>query len=286
MELVDLALKRETLQATRPEGCWCLGVGGKGYRYEYGQDFFETFCGHCPEGLAEWERYNRAQEEYLRQRESERVKRVWDGASIPKKFRSMTLDTRPETTEGNVANVIEMLRYKPMPGREATDGEIESWKTWHDDWQRSWLLKGGFGVGKTGLAVGYARERLVSGELGGGLLFRTVPDLLDELKWTYDKNSAETTEEVMGRLYRVECLILDDLGSEQVTRTGEASEWVKEQMFKIVNKRHDEEKCTVFTTNKSLDELKIRLDERILWRIVEMCKGHIIEVQGPNLRQV
>jgi hypothetical protein len=51
-DLVD-AEERDRIQAGRPEGCWCLGAGGRGMRmlYETLAEVFEEPC-NCAEGQA------------------------------------------------------------------------------------------------------------------------------------------------------------------------------------------------------------------------------------------
>ena len=61
-------------------------------------------------------------------------------------------------------------------------------------------------------------------------------------------------------------LILDDLGAEK------ASEWVKEQLYMLVNYRYEHMLPIVVTTNCSGAELEQELGRRTLSRLVEMTK--------------
>jgi DNA replication protein DnaC len=76
----DIALRCDEIQATRPEGCWCLGGGSRGGAY----------CS-CPEGEAALRKAEADQE----QMRSLRTDRLWDAAAVPLRFQSFTLDNFP-----------------------------------------------------------------------------------------------------------------------------------------------------------------------------------------------
>ena len=72
-------------------------------------------------------------------------------------------------------------------------------------------------------------------------------------------------------------LILDDLGAEKVT------EYVRQSLYTLINKRYLDNLPTFFTSNLSLDEIAARLDDRISSRIFEMC-GAPIDLGNEDLR--
>ena len=135
--------------------------------------------------------------------------------------------------------------------------------------------------------MSYAHERIFKDTIGNDadepyyIHFTTIPDLLTELRATYNKTSLRTEAEVLEFYQKPDCLILDDLGAEQVTNTG----WVEDRLYQIIGHRHGQEKQIIFTSNLSIAKLAKRIGERITWRIIEMCgEENIIEVKGPNLR--
>lgn len=224
---------------------------------------------------------------------------AWEKAEIPARFWDMTLDSSPLVKTAPA--LIKRLTYPAEPDndRKSThevigkDGAISyayddpSWKAYIkalQDFDGSWFFHGAFGVGKTGLAVGYAREWLRRDEDNHGILFRSLPKLLAEIRATYNKSDSTTTEgKLLTRYQRLGLFILDDIGSEQVTSSG----WMEDRLYQIIGDRHDEEMPMVFTSNLTLEQLAKRIGERLTWRILEMCgQAHIIEVKGRNLRDV
>jgi DNA replication protein DnaC len=140
----------------------------------------------------------------------------------------------------------------------------------------SLFLWGGVRVGKTSLASCIGRERLKRAD---DVLFLTVPDLIEEFKRTFDHERGELTTSQLTDLVRDTTLVVfDDIGAEHVTG------WVLELLYRLINHRQTQRKRTVYTSNKSLRDLELRLDERIAWRIKAHCEPDgIVKVAGQNL---
>ena len=73
-----------------------------------------------------------------------------------------------------------------------------------------------------------------------------------------------------------EYLIIDDIGAEKL------SDSVSELVYMIVNKRYENMKKTILTTNLPFDKFSERYGDRILSRIAEMCV--MVEVTGEDKR--
>lgn len=189
--------------------------------------------------------------------QSQRAARLaWEQAGIPRRFHAATLESSPWA--GRRPGLIESLRESAG----------------------SWYFFGPVGTGKTGLAVGYART-WVFGDTLGDVRFRSVPDLLTELRDTYSRRENGRTEmDILNDCRDADLLVLDDLGAEQVTNSG----WLEDRLYQIIGHRHGDDSATVFTSNLSLEQLANRIGDRITWRIAEMCNGHIVHLAGPNLR--
>lgn len=188
----------------------------------------------------------------------ERPERLWKQTGIPVRFKDFTLGSSP----------LVSIAQRLLGGHP----------------QASWLLWGERGVGKTGLAVGYARQFIEANH--GAVQFYMLPQLLAALRMTYNRpkgeeSDASTEAELITFWSRVPLLVLDDMGSEQVSGSG----WVEDRLYQIIGQRHADLKPIFVTSNLSPAELGKRLGDRILWRIVEMCgKEGVIHVQGRNLR--
>jgi len=107
--------------------------------------------------------------------------------------------------------------------------------------------------------------------------FFKVPMLLDELRNM--QNDIERKKEFIESLKRCRLLVLDDLGACQMT------DWATQMMYMIIDFRYEEEKTTWYTSNFDLPTLaEMTGDDRLVGRIVNHCKGNIIEfVNTPFL---
>lgn len=136
-----------------------------------------------------------------------------------------------------------------------------------------WLvLRGGYGCGKTHLAVAIANACV---EYGLPVLFITVPDLLDYLRGAFAPNSPQTYDERFEEIRSAPLLILDDLGTEQGTP------WAMEKLFQLLNFRYMNRLPTVITTNHELEELEPRLRSRL----ADPSLVELATILAPDYRQ-
>ncbi|MFQ5719420.1 MAG: ATP-binding protein [Acidobacteriota bacterium] len=147
------------------------------------------------------------------------------------------------------------------------------------------LFSGKCGVGKTHLAVGILRALSASKGVPG--LFVDFRDLLKEIRDTYNPSNPASANQVLAPVFGIDLLILDDLGAAKPT------DWVRDTLAHVINRRYNEEKITVFTTNfpdrstgSATDRGDLTLSDRIgatlRSRLDEMCR--VIDVQGPDYR--
>lgn len=181
---------------------------------------------------------------------------------VPEHFQAFTFESFPDVPEL----------------RSARDAVQE----WARSGSGSLYLHGNFGLGKTGLAVAAFTWRLKNWLIPG--LFYSAPDLMAEIRSGYDRIIGMTAEQIIEAVRDATLLVVDDLGSERPT------EWVSEQMVRIIGGRHDRDLATIFTSNYSPKELTEHFagagDQalRLVVRIEQMAKGNVIHVQGPDLR--
>ena len=115
-------------------------------------------------------------------------------------------------------------------------------------------LMGEPGCGKTHLAAAIAHHCMAQGRM---VIFAVIPDLLDRLKATFDKDSPVRYDDLMQIYLTVELLILDDMGSENETP------WANEKLYQIVNYRYNWQLPTVVTTNDVPPHIDLRLQSRL-----------------------
>lgn len=115
------------------------------------------------------------------------------------------------------------------------------------------LLIGRYGCGKTHLAAAIANKAV---SLGIPTLFITVPDMLDNLRYSY-QDKEYNFEQRFEEIRRIKLLILDDFGTQNATS------WAQEKLFQIINFRYVNKLPLVVTTNLTLSEIEGRIQSRL-----------------------
>lgn len=169
--------------------------------------------------------------------------------------------------------------------------------------EKGLLLSGPVGVGKTHLAVAILKGL---SEKGVSCLFSEFGSLLKQIQDSYNPISQTSELRVLAPVYQAEVLVLDELGATIPT------DWVRDTMYQIINKRYNDKKLTVFTTNY-LDEARVektqdpeittrtfsrkasneriremttledRIGTRLRSRLYEMC--NVVEIEGDDYRK-
>jgi DNA replication protein DnaC len=209
----------------------------------------------------ECEKKNEQREWELMRRDA-RVATLRERSGLSKRMKGYTLGNFRPT----VSNAAGRARVK-------VDGYLEDWEE-NREAGKGLYFCGGVGTGKTHLAVAVMNELIRKKRTPS--LFVTVPELLDNLRETYNK-PGRNLDEWMDVVQNAEFLVLDDLGSERTT------EWVRERIFVIVNHRYREALPTVFTSNIGPKDLAEQLGERTASRIIAMCDW--IALEGDDYRE-
>lgn len=128
-----------------------------------------------------------------------------------------------------------------------------------------WLtLMSGVDRGKTHLALAVCRRWL---DKGRPARYVYVPDMLDELRSSYDNEGEDSYKSMFYGLCNMPLLVLDDFPSEREMRT----QWAIEKMEQLVHNRDTHGLPLMVTTNKALDELPNRVESRL-----KRVKGSVI----------
>jgi DNA replication protein DnaC len=143
------------------------------------------------------------------------------------------------------------------------------------------LFHGPYGVGKTHLAVGILKA-VIRKTAAKGYFFET-PDLLRQVRNTYNAQVDETEMGVLKPILAADVLVLDDLGTEKT------SEWVQEMLGLLINSRYNTRRPTILTSNlhdpmDSADpnSFMFQIGARTRSRLLEMCEW--VEIQGHDIR--
>ena len=168
---------------------------------------------------------------------------------------------------------------------------------------RGLLFMGPAGVGKTHLAVSVMKGLLAK---GFACVFYEFGSLLKEIQDSYNPISKSSEMRVLAPVYQSDVLVLDELGATIPT------DWVRDTMYQIINKRYNDKKLTIFTTNyldevrientpdavqpvrtfsrkasaeriKDLTSLEDRIGTRLRSRLYEMCREVMID--GDDYRK-
>lgn len=191
-------------------------------------------CGICAKGRA-----------YLRQKQIDKLQ----GASgIGERFKRRRFDT-----------------FQPTLGTEIALIACKNFCENFTPHARGIRLTGTYGCGKTHLAAAILNELIPRGIPG---MFVVVPELLRQIRRGIDdKTMAEKAGKIVELASEIDLLILDDLGAENT------SDWVREQLFILLNNRYEKNLPTIVTTNHTTKELIGKLQQRIVSRLVEMTES-------------
>lgn len=111
------------------------------------------------------------------------------------------------------------------------------------------------GSGKTMLACCIANEILKTNDIP--VKFTSMIEYIELVK-----DHSEAGKEKLNRLLDAVLLIIDDIGA-----TVEDREWISNAIFRLVNRRYENNLPTIYTSNLAIEDLKC--DERISDRIYE-----------------
>ena len=93
----------------------------------------------------------------------------------------------------------------------------------------------------------------------------SINSLLDRIRKTYNTWGQEAEDEIIRRLSNADLLIIDDLGTEQLT------DWSRSKIYNIIDSRYRNELPLIITTNKTIEDINEDYGKRTADRILEMC---------------
>ena len=134
--------------------------------------------------------------------------------------------------------------------------------TFHGSESEGLLLRGITGCGKTHIAIAILKEVIARGYSG---YYANFNDLLSRIRDSYNSESGASEAELLDAVDSAQLLVLDDVGAESTT------DWVRDRLYLIINRRYENALPTIITTNCDEAELEARVGPRIVSRLHEMC---------------
>jgi len=136
------------------------------------------------------------------------------------------------------------------------------------------LFYGPSGLGKTYLSSCIANELLEGNKT---VLYHTASVIFSALEeMRFGRDQSEEAQILARRIFDVDLLIIDDLGTEFMTQFSVA------ELFRIINTRLLNGKKMIISTNLSLEDLEKKYSERIVSRI--MGSFDLIKFFGEDIR--
>jgi len=140
------------------------------------------------------------------------------------------------------------------------------------------LLYGLPGIGKSHLAVSITKELMKKGIAAA---FIPAPKIFSKIKETWSKDSKVSESEFLRALTSIDCLVIDDLGTEyRANKIDDEESWAKKKLFEVIDNRIG--RSTIYTSNYNPNKLLEMYGERDFSRMIQHTT--ILEMYGQNYR--
>lgn len=137
------------------------------------------------------------------------------------------------------------------------------------------ILTGNFGTGKT-LLMSILSNRL-TGDYAFRVCYINAVDLINEIKDSFNTATKITTKDVLNRYISADFLFIDDIDKLNAT------DYVRELMYSIINARYESESPVVISSNNPIEVLDEQFfGEAVVSRLLE--KSTLIQFKSKNAR--
>lgn len=185
---------------------------------------------------------------------------------IPKKFQSLGWERHP------ITSIVEHLD----PAQRRLVREFCLRPDEHLDAGKGLWFMGPRGTGKTSLAMLVSQHVLRARRAA---LIYTGAELLNEIRATYDDDSAMSYRQLIERLRTADLLHIEDLAVVEQPKP-----WVLEQFYTVINDRYQDERSIMFTADVAEPpRLADHVGGRTYSRLMEMC-GDPVLMFGDDYR--
>lgn len=209
------------------------------------------------------------QEEELKRRiEKQRiVEKIKRTSLLGEKYKNVTFENT-EKTDDNFLKIFNRCKKYCEVAEQVLDKGIGIY------------LFGNKGTGKSHLTACMANE-LMNNYYSA--LYTNFSEISKYIRGTFNKTS-ESEYDFLERLTNIDFLFIDDFGTELVTKNDQDL-WLQEKVFEVINKRYNNNKPIIFTSNYSLRQLieERGMADKTIDRINEMCT--ILKLSGNSYRK-
>jgi len=144
---------------------------------------------------------------------------------------------------------------------EICQGYVDNWEEM-DQKGFGLYFWGDVGTWKTHTASAIANE-LIEKHLVE-VMFISFSDVADRVRKSFDSDNADKS--LFNDMKEVDLLVIDDFGMEKPT------DWLKEQIFLVVNSRYENRKPIIITSNQSLEDIGKMMMAQIASRLIEVSR--------------
>lgn len=141
---------------------------------------------------------------------------------------------------------------------------------------QSLLLYGETGLGKTFISSCIAKDLLDNGKTVFYQSSNKIFEILENYK--FNREQGEVSNELIGLIFEVDLLIVDDLGTEFITS------FTSSAFFDIINTRLMNNLSTIINTNLNIQELTNLYSDRIISRIIGNYR--LLKFFGDDIREL
>ena len=180
-----------------------------------------------------------------------------EGAQIPPKYRYKFLHNLKDREASDDPNDTF------ISAQDFINQLIKEWNN-PNEAHRGFYLTGGTGSGKTLLACVILNELIF--RYGVKCRYAKIQyDFISKVLGSYRNETSEASEQsIKAELADVDVLVLDDFGIQK------DSEFNNRLLYDLIDRRYEQDKITLITSNSSLDEFKTWGEGRIYSRLKEM----------------
>ena len=105
-----------------------------------------------------------------------------------------------------------------------------------------------------------------------------MTDFFFRLRNSFSDSASEEMQNIVDHYVCCDLLLIDDLGAQK------NSEWSREVLYLLIDRRYRDVRPTIVTSNLTLDQISELIDDRIASRLAEM--GPVIRLEAGDDERV